>query len=530
MSYYSAEYVMQKLDMYPQYRDKLYCRGFLITTDKCIDLDRYPFYGNWDVTELVDGIQVYTHCLTSSYFVTKGDVTFFLIGHAYNPYSMEYDEKVILNSLGDALCKDVNTFWQKESELTGVFVIGYADKEGLTISNDCTGMQLAFQGVYNNNLYITSHAKLAADICKLEQSDYVKRLVNSRFYRYWGTWLPADLSPYDEFKKLQPNCFYEYSNGEVGFTRYFPLKRIAQVSEVETEKVLRDISAVLKNSMKLIAQKWPNRVSISVTGGRDSTTTLSSANGHYDQFHYFSYISTENERVDAIAAHSICDYLGLEHKIYEIPSEDDFCPDIEVYRMLLECNAGCIGHNNANDVRKRAFFCEIDDFDVEVKSWVNELGRGEAQNKYGTNRWPAKPTPGYYRCMWKVILNPRLILESNRIFKEYLSKYYSKEDWSYLPWMDYFFWEFSWSGGEGTFLTSEHRLSYDITIPYNNRLLLSKMFSLPLEFRIKDGIPINVIEINNPKVREANITIKNIAHTKLWKLLIRTYLRLFSKV
>ena len=38
------------------------------------------------------------------------------------------------------------------------------------------------------------------------------------------------------------------------------------------------------------------KVSISITGGRDSTTTLACANGLYDRFHYFSYISNEAER------------------------------------------------------------------------------------------------------------------------------------------------------------------------------------------------------------------------------------------
>ena len=132
--------------------------------------------------------------------------------------------------------------------------------------------------------------------------------------------------------------------------------------------------------------------------------------------------------------------------------------------------------------------------------------------------------------MWKVILNPRLIKESNKIFSDYLNEYYQGDIFKNTSWMDLFYWEFSWSGGEGIFLTAEHKFSYDITIPYNNRLLLNTMFRIPLDKRIADRIPIDVIKINNKKVEEAQVHVHNIAHTKVWSFIIRTYLRIFSKI
>lgn len=96
--------------------------------------------------------------------------------------------------------------------------------------------------------------------------------------------------------------------------------------------------------------------------------------------------------------------------------------------------------------------------------------------------------------------------------------------------MDLYCWEFSWGGGEGIFLTSEHKYSYDITVPYNNRLLLNTMFQIPLSKRIDDRIPIDVIKYNNKKVEEAQVHVHNIAHTKMWSFILRTYLRIFSKI
>lgn len=536
MAYYTKEEMERLLAEYPQYREKLFCRGFMITNRCGLDMEAYPFYGTWAKQKIENplgkDIYILTHNLTHSYIYAAEDATYFLIGHAYNPYTMEYEEMRILSDLAHAMSTGEAEFWKAESELTGVFCIGYVKDGNIVFSTDCTGMQLVYYGQENGNLYVTSHSKLVADLCGFKQDNYITRLVNSRFYRYWGTFLPGDRSPYTELKRVVPNFSYRYSFTEdkVQFKRYYPLSRIEEVDESQYSGVLENIAQTLENSLTLISRKWPNKkAAISVTGGRDSTTTLAAASGVYDDLSYFSYISKDTEAVDAEAAHIICDYLGLKHAVYTIPDESELYQDIDVIKKILECNAGCIGHNNLNDVKKRIYLDTIHDFDVEIKSWVDELSRGEAQNKYNTTRFPKKPTPGYYRCMWKVIVNPRLIRESNRIFKEYLNAYYDSDVLSYLPWMDYFFWEFSWSSGEGTFLTSEHKFSDEITIPYNNRCLLNTMFTVPLKKRLNSQIQIDVIRKLDKRIEDSKVYVKNAAHTDMWSFIIRTYLRIFSK-
>ena len=534
MSYYSADYMKQMLSDEVDLQKKLYCRGFLITNYSDLQLEEYPFYGNWISKEIKDEKDnkylLLTHYLNKSYIYDDNGIIHFLIGHAYNPFTMEYNETSILKYLAKALRRSSNFYWKKESELTGVFCVGYLKSGELHYSTDCTGMQLVFSGICENHLFITSHSKLVGDLFGLQQDDYIRRLVNSRFYKYWGTFLPGDLSSFKELKRVVPNFEYIYDHSLISHYRYFPKHKIKEIEEEKYQDTISDIARILENSMKLIAMKWPDRAAISVTGGRDSTTTLASAASCYDQYKYFSYISNKAEEVDAYAAQRICNYLGLEHHIYHIPEEESYYPDFDKYKAILECNAGCIGHNNINDVKKRIYLDTIHDFDVEVKSWVDELSRAEAQNKYNTTKFPTKPTIGYFRCMWKVIVDPRLILESNRIFKKYIENYYTQKVFSYLPWMDLYYWEFSWSAGEGTFLTSEHKFSDEITIPYNNRRLLYTMFTIPFEKRLNSEIQIDVIRLMNKKIEEANIYVKDIAHTDLWSFIIRTYLRVFSKI
>lgn len=534
MAYYTKEEMMAVLEKYPQYREKLYCRGFLLTNCYDISLVDYPFYGNWRKEKINDRFYIYVHKDTMVYTYSNHAHSLFLVGHAYDPFAMLTDENQILQGLSDALLQGEESFWKAESNLTGVFCLGYLCDEKCVYTTDCAGMQLVYHGVVKDNFVVTSHSKLVADIYNLKQDPYIEKLVNSKFYHYWGTWLPGDLSPYLEMKRMQPNCcgIYDIDKGSVNVNRYYPTS-VVKESETEEEYVrtIEELGNIMSRTMKLIGEKWPDkRVAISVTGGRDSMTALACANGNYDKFKYFSYISNGPESVDAYAAKDICQHLGLEHSIYTISDDDEEYPGLDAFKMVMECNAGCIGQNNRNDVRKRMYFSGAPKFDIEVKSWVNEMGRGWYYNKYNKKSFPDRPNARYWRAMHKVYLSPDLIRHTDKVFQEYLDKYYTEDIFNKISWLELYFWEFAWSGGEGVFLTSEHRVSYEITIPFNNRRYIEKMLTVPLHKRIADNIPKDLITSQNAAIAECGIVIKDVQHTNLRALIVRVYLEIMSRI
>lgn len=537
MAYYSADEMKRILDRESQFREKLYCRGFLLTNDGRYDLDVFPFYGNWKVQNIDVGNDVYyiyTHNETSIYIYSDENRILFLVGHAYNPFSMKTDEKEILKDLSGALNNGIKSFWEAESELTGVFCIGFITAKKVVYSTDCAGMQLVYHGTVGGKLFLTSHSKLVADLKDLCQSKYVQRLVSSRFWHYWGTWLPGDLSPFTELRRMQPNCagVYTEKTRQIEVKRYYPFYTIEETkTEEEYWRTIQELGEIMSNTMKCIADKWPGKKnSVSVTGGRDSMTTLACANGIYDRFSYFSYISNIDESVDADAAEKICSYLGLKHELYRIPDEWVGYDHLDVFKKVMECNAGCIGENNENDLKKRLYFSQKPPCDVEIKSWVNEMGRGWYYNKYNKKKFPQYPSPSYWRTMHKVYISPWLIRETDKVFADYLKRYYSKRTFEQLSWLELYFWEFSWGGGEGVFLTSEHRVSYEITIPFNNRKYVEKMLTVPLEKRKIDAIPNDLITYMEPRITETGIVIKDISHTSFRAFVIRMYLEIFSRI
>lgn len=534
MAYYNVEEMKKTLDGYSKFQERLYCKGFLITNDKQNVSSEYPFYSNWKERSINEWIYVYTHNETSIYTYEERDITYFIIGHAYDPYNMVVDENELLKRLATAHRISNNEYWDVESNLTGVFCLGYIMEDEVIYTTDCTGMQLVYHGTIDGKLFITSHSKLVADLKNLKQPEYIKRLTTNRYWHYWGTWLPGDLSPFEELKRMVPNNAGVYSKVEksIDIFRFYPIKRIVETkTESDYENTIHELGKIMANTMQCIAEKWPRKkVSISVTGGRDSMTALSCANRVYDKLHYFSYISNIDESVDAYAARDILKHLELEHELYEIPDEWEGYQDLSIFKKVMECNNGCIGANNTNDLKKRLYFIENPPCDIEIKSWVNEMGRGWSYNKYNKKRFPKYPYASYWRAMHKVYLEKYLIKETDQVFAEYLKRYYNKDIFDRVSWLELYSWEFGWSGGEGVFLTSEHRVPYDITIPFNNRKYIELMLTVPLEKRKKDDIPVDLIKYMEPRIAETGITIRDISHTSLRALIVRTYLEIFSKI
>ncbi len=538
MSYfYTAQEMKKELEVHPKYREKLYCRGFLLTNGKKPNLSEYPFYSNWNEIEITsdsESYRIYTHKEAYCHLYKGEKETLFLIGHAYDPFTMLWKEEDILKSLYNSLQNGWDSFWDAESNLTGVFCIGVISGKKVVFSTDCAGMQMVYYGTHDGDLYVTSHSKLVGDMLGYSQDPYITKVTNTKFWHYWGTYLPGDCSPYKELRRNVPNFCVKYNKdvSDMEIERYFPLKAVVETTtEEEYQKTIHELSDIMSNTMKLVAKKWPDKkAAISVTGGRDSMTTVACSNGIYDQFGYFSYISNVDESVDAYAAKQICEELGVEHSIIEIPQDDPMYKDLDTFKKILECNAGCIGANNENDARKRLYFSNNPPCEMEIKSWVNEMGRAWSYNKYNKKSFPKYPKASYIRSMHKLYLNPSVIKDTDKVFADYLKKYYSKEVFDNLSWLELFSWELAWSSGEGMFLTAEHRISYDITVPFNNRKYVAMMLTVPVSRRVVDDIPKDIISYKQPIIAKTGVVIKDISHTNMRALMVRAYLEVFSKI
>lgn len=88
------------VQQYPGFKDKLFCRGFILTNAK-IDVDAYPFYGSWHYVKM-GKYELLISTKQHYYILNKNNKCYALIGHAYNPIDGETDENIILENISCA--------------------------------------------------------------------------------------------------------------------------------------------------------------------------------------------------------------------------------------------------------------------------------------------------------------------------------------------------------------------------------------------------------------------------------------------
>lgn len=516
------------LDEKTELQKHLFEKGFLITDKVQTDLQSYPFYGNW-ASETLGKYHFYIYKNVPFFSVTKDNSIFFLIGHAYNPFSMDYNETVILDKLSESF--GTSRYADLIDELTGIFIMGRVCGETIEFLLDCSGMQYGCYGKIDGKLYIASHMQLPGDLCNLETDDYVKRLTNYRWYRFMmGNYMPGDITCFKELKRIIPNTSVIYDGNAFEVTRFYPNREIKMCkTDEEYQKVIEEAAQIMMNTMALIPKKW-KRPAISLTGGIDSNTTFAAANGNYDKYETFSYVSMHRESVDAEAARKISEKFSVPFKTYTIPDSNEEIDDFDIYKKIFIHNDGEIGTNKDNDVRKKITLIKSDVCDVEVKSWISETIRAYAYKYFGRTKMPKSLSPRNYTSLYKIFfMNRRLVFETDRYFKEYLKNTKLKENLFNYDESDFFVWEMM-HGGKCGLNIGVMKSCFDITIPYNNRKLLDLLLCVPLEYRVSDKHHLDLKKYMNEELYDMNIRVVNLNETDKRKKAANFYFTVNSKL
>lgn len=503
----------EALDRRPDLQHLLFRRSFFVRKD-AVNTDRFPFYGNWKHAEKY-GYNFYVHKDSQFHFAESECCCVFLIGHCYNPFTMEWNEEKQLQRISNVY--GTASFQDRIDELTGVFAIGWINKETGKISfeADPSGMQSFYYGLMpDGNFILTSHPQIAADIYNLSLDKFVKQLITYKWYNFiCGAYLPADLSPFKEIKRVVPNHIYNYDGAEVTHERFYNYSDAKpHDSIVDCSDDLKMAAEIMRRNLSLIAKKW-KRPAISLTGGVDSNTTFAAANGEYQNFETFSFISAPKEVPDAEAAKKISAYFGVTHREYNIPANNDDFKDFEIKKAIINHINSQAATRRDNEIRKRIFLQETLDCDVEVKSWVSETVRCSAHHRYGRKSMPplsAKLCRNHYKIF---LTNRKLAHAIDRVYNEFLLDFQYDKIPSFIPSTDIHFHEVTW-GSWGGVNISDMKFYCNIDIPYNNRMWLKLMMRTPISDRMNDSHHMEVKKILNKELYDMNIRVVNLVETK----------------
>lgn len=346
-------------------------------------------------------------------------------------------------------------------ELTGVFVLGWIEENKIAFLMEPLGMQSAYYGKVEDNFVITSHTQLIGDLYGLEMTKFVKELIAYKWYpRVMDCYLPADLTPYREIKRVVPNIFYRWNMGDrkLSYRRFYPLRDLKECSTPdEYDTTIREAADILRSASELVLKKW-KYPAISLIGGIDSNTTFAAANGYYAEFETFSYMSAPKEGIDVEAAKKIAERFGTWHNIYFIPNDNSDIRDFDIKAAILRHNSGYIAMRKENELRKRIYLEENCPNDVEIKSWVSETIRAYWYKHYGRKSMP-KLSPKLFRNLYKIFIgNRKLAHKIDRIFEEYIKDFeYTKIPAQYPP-ADMYYNEVTW----GSKFCRKRNSGYDI--------------------------------------------------------------------
>ena len=509
----SAAEMQSLLETNLKYQRLLFRRGYLITNDQSLALQGYPFLGHWRTTNLgaVDGrvVSLHHHEDQTVHVLEDALAAVALIGHAYNPFTMQPEEPAILRELLTAWHASDELFWDAVSELTGIHLIVVREDHRLVAVQDCGGMQFCYFGSVGDDLYLTSHPQLVADLRGLEQDPFVTKLIASRTYNIGNRYLPGNSSAFKELKRLGANTFVALKSDGFTLHRFFPHVQRAEVtSAIAIQDVVEQCADIMHRNIQLAADKW-RRPAMSLTGGTDSKTTLSCTSGLYERYRYFSFHAKPQELVDANAAHAICETLGLEHMIYSIPTKNEDVEGFDVLKSVIDHNTSYFVRLADHEIRKLVFLMRLDDFDVEVKSMVSEITRVFLERKYAI-RMPRTLTPRHFSIFQtRYFGDPRLLSESDRRYARYMSEVQLEAPLQGYEHADFFYWEVR-LGGWGASVVNAFDLAHPVTIPFNNRKLVTLFLNLPREMRKSDGAHRAVMAVAEPRIHALDINVHNL--------------------
>lgn len=512
------KYVQMHIGDFPEYRSALFEQGFLITNQELSLGKQFPFLGNWREEPLTETFRAWLHCRQKLYVVRENGVTYFLIGHAYNPFSEQWDENQILQSFAACAQGQFESGIEIIDDLTGLFVLGMIDGERMTFCGDFESMRSAYYGAVNGRFYLCSHEELVAQFEELHWDAYVTKLEHYRWYHLYGEGLPGDISHYHELKKVICNNYVIYADEQFKVVRFWPRKALTMcANESEYQKTVQEIAEIMKRNLSLIPKKWA-RPAVSVTGGRDSKGSLAASVYVKEQYQYFSYNSKPAEKVDCDAAQAICRAVGVPHTTYEIPLDKAIYPEYDLVKAILCVNSNRLYFNH-NDIMKRIYLRRANPFDIEVKSWTSEVGRAFYYKRYGVHRMQKKCTARRVNAMNNIfLLNPPLMYATDARYRDYLQKTEYQAHMFNYDWSDIIDLEMRDSRWGADVLSCEHMFSHDVTVPYNNRHLSELMLKVPLKDRIADRTHIDFTRALCPEIDATNISVKDVAHDtkRMW--------------
>jgi len=463
--------------------DMLFKRGFLIASeskDKIINKISNHVKQNW-VKASIGKYHVYYDKILDKKIYSKNKTQMLLLGYAVDTMNSIIDEDIIIKNLFSSIEKSNEAFFDYLDNLTGRFIIFYNSPGKSFLLQDAAGTRGGYYNSLDDELLISSHIQLIAEIKEYNKSNDLKGIIDSKDYINHCKYLPGIKSYYKNIFTLTPNTMIDIKNRSI--KRFFPREILNK--EKNTKNIIEELSGLFQRQIDLIAKKY--KLAVSLTGGIDSRLTLAATKNNSDKCVYFTYVCNddEDENNDALFAEDLARDYKLKHKIYKI--------NFNQYTGYLDEFKRNTAYMRADrqGLIARGLYDMYPACSIHVKSSVGEIGRGFYQKNYPPVPFSKVLLPKIMSYLYGVNPNSNYTINS---FKEFINITNFKDIYKYkYPCYDMFYWEHR-IGCWQALQILDNDIVHDTFIIYNNRHILKKLLSVNINDRLNNKLQIEIIK------------------------------------
>jgi hypothetical protein len=477
---------MISVDKSGHYKDLIFSRQFLLGPRP------FAYTDQWKITSLAKGIILSTHPKLDLEIKTNDNVTIVLLGYIIDPFNPTKTSAKILTDISEK-ATNVLTVIDATIHLSGRWVLIYLDSQHSVIFTDPCGLRQVYYHANKDGLWCGSQPEIikAATGLALNTDKNLSEFIKSFDYQRKEYALVGDKTRYADCYHLLPNHFLDLLSGQS--IRFFPKEK---PSPVPIDEAVKIASSILRGSMEAISQRFSPM--LAVTAGWDTRVLLASTKSISDRVEY--YVDRKGvlslDHPDVQVSQRLCRRLGVNFDVRN-SSED---PPRWFMEILSQSLSGTPVPQKAR-MTYAAFINQIKS--INVNGNASEVCRN-AYDGYGLvsedniTVVELAALIGYYK---------------SKFVKNELSNW--KEDLEKTGVRGYHILDFLyWEQGMGNWGT-QHAAEQDIAIedfsPFNNRLILKTLLSLPREYRSGPDFPIytKLIETMWPETLQESINPRN---------------------
>ncbi|MBH8566462.1 hypothetical protein I8748_30650 [Nostoc sp. CENA67] len=448
------------------YKDLLFRRQFLITPDRCEELEHWQH-------KTLGKFHIYAHPDIELNVIDENHEKpkMALIGYMIDPNFPEQTNIDILRSIYNSI-NSIDGICKYLYDMAGRFVLVIDDPKDTFIFHDACGLRSVFYTQEGKSTYIGSQPLVFKYVMPIKYDERF-HIYNESKYKKSNIehWIPSGCSLFKDIFHLVPNHYLRLSTFEQ--VRYWPNK---ELQDEPLEYVAGKVSELLERLMK--AGNYRFSLAFSLTAGFDSRTLLSACKAIAPDIYFY----TLQYRKLTLLAHDIAipnkllGSLGYDHHVIDCRKKTD--PSFaQVYALNTP-----ISHNNDwGDIAYGMMVGGYPSDRIAVKGNCSEAGRSYYRTLYETtgNHQPLETPEQIIDLIQRGWYEIPFVCEQIR---DWYNQTKPVSEVSGIDILDLFFWEHrmgSWQAQSQL----EWDLVQEVYTPFNHRRLLEIMLSTPIKYR-----------------------------------------------